>query len=270
MKELFNNLLFEPLYNALVFLIDIIPGADVGLAVVVLTIIVKLILFPLSKKAVHTQIKMRDLQKPLDELKEKYKNNREEMGRAMLELYKKHKINPFSGILLIFIQIPVILALYWVFLRGGLPEINTSILYSFVPAPDYVNMEFLGFLNIAEAKGFILALLAAVSQHFQARFSFPKQPPAPKGEKPSFKDDMMRGMGIQIKWVLPIVVFFISYGLISVVALYWVVSNLFAIGQELYIREKIKKPAEAEKEKEESDRDENKEGKVIEAEIVKK
>lgn len=249
MKELFNTTLFEPLYNALVFLIDIVPGADAGVAVVVLTIIVKLILFPLSKKAVHTQIKMRDLQGPLDELKEKFKNNKEEMGRAMLDLYKKHQINPFSGILLIFIQIPVILALYWVFLQGGLPEINQALLYSFVPSPDFVNMDFLGFLNIAESKGVILALLAAISQHFQARFSFPKQPKIKKGEKPSFKDDMMRGMGVQIKWVLPIVVFFISYGLISVIALYWTVSNLFAIGQELYIREKIKKPLEEEKNK---------------------
>ena len=235
MKELFNNLLFEPLYNALIFLIDVIPGADAGIAVVALTLIVKLILFPLSKQAVHTQIKMRELQGPLDEIKKKHKNNREEMGRAMLALYKEHKLNPFSGFALILIQIPVILALYWVFLRGGIPEINSEILYSFVSTPEDVSMKFLGFLDIAESKNIILALLAAVTQHFQARFSFPKQPEKKSGEKPSFQDDMMRGMGVQIKWVLPIVVFFISYSLIAVVALYWAVSNLFAIGQELYI-----------------------------------
>lgn len=263
MKELFNTLLSEPLYNALVFLIDIIPGGDVGFAVIILTIFVKLILFPLSKKAVRTQIKMRELQEPLDNIKEKYKNNKEEMGRAMLDIYKKNKINPFSGIVLILIQIPVILALYWVFLRGGLPVINLERLYSFVPAPEIVNMHFLGFLNIAESKGVVLALLAAVTQHFQARFSFPKQDKKKEEEKykkdknisnkPSFKDDLMKGMGVQVKWVLPIVVFFISYGLISVIALYWSVSNMFAIGQELYIREKIKKPAEKEKEKEEQE-----------------
>lgn len=244
MKELFNTLLFEPLYNALVLLIDIIPGADVGFAVIALTIIVKLILFPLSKKAVYAQIKMREIQKPLDDLKNKYKDNREEMGKAMLDFYRENKINPFSGILLIFIQIPVILALYWVFLKGGLPEINQSILYSFIPTPEKVDMEFLGFFNIAESKGVILALLAAISQHFQARFSFPKQPEIKKGEKPSFKEDLMRGMGIQIKWILPIVIFFISYGLVSAISLYWFISNIFAIGQELYIREKIRKPAE--------------------------
>ncbi|MBP7119366.1 membrane protein insertase YidC [Candidatus Woesebacteria bacterium] len=247
MKELFNTLFFEPLYNVLVGLIDIIPGGDAGLAVIALTIIVKLILFPLSKTAVRTQIKMRELQKPLEDIKTKYKDNREEMGKAMLSLYKENKLNPFSGFLLILIQIPVILALYWVILNGGLPVINESILYSFIPKPETVNMAFLGIFQIAESKSIILALLAGISQHFQARFSFPKQEPKPKGEKSSFQDDMMRGMGIQIKWVLPIFVIVISYSLASAVALYWLVSNLFMIGQEIYIRKTIKKPAEDKK-----------------------
>jgi len=255
MKSLFNTFLFDPLYNTLVGFVDIIPGGDLGFAVILLTIVVKLILFPLSKKAVRTQIKMRDLQKPLEEIKKKFKDNREEQGRAMLQLYKDHNINPFSGIFLILIQLPVILALYWVILRGGFPEINEDILYSFIPKPDAINIEFLGFFNITEAKSVILALLAAVSQHFQARFSFPKQEKQEKkkSEKPSFQEDMMRGMQVQIKWVLPIFVFFISYGFISVVALYWTVSNLFAIGQELYIRETIKKPAQKEAEEKKND-----------------
>lgn len=244
MKELFTTFFFNPLYNALVFLIDIIPGADVGFAVIALTVFVKLVLFPLSKSAVRTQIKMREIQGELDEIKEKYKNDREGMGRALLDLYKVNKINPFSGILLIFIQLPVILALYWVVYKGGLPTINTEVLYSFISIPENVNMDFLGFFHIAESKSVILALLAAVTQHLQARFSFPKQDQAPKSDpnKIDFKNDLMRGMQIQIKWVLPIFVFFISYGLISAVALYWTVSNLFSIGQEIYIREKIRKP----------------------------
>lgn len=255
-SSLFNKTLYEPLYNGLIALIDIIPGGDVGIAVIILTVIVKLILFPLSKKSVYTQIKMRDLQKPMEEIKEKYKDNREKMGFAMLELYKENKVNPFSSILLIFIQIPVIFALYWVFLRAGLPNINTDILYSFIPEPSIINIDFLSFITITETKSWILALLAGLTQHFQARFSMPKPTPVKPGASPSLKEDMMRGMNIQIKWVLPIIVFFISYGLIAVVALYWTVSNLFAIGQELYIRENIKKPAEKSK-KEKEDKDEN-------------
>lgn len=243
MKELFNDVLFIPLYNLLVFLIDILPGGSVGFAVIILTLVVKFILFPLSKSAVRTSIKTKEIQGELEELKLKYKDNREELGRAMLELYKKHNINPLSGILLLFIQIPVILALYWVIYKGGLPSINMDILYSFVPAPENVNMDFLGIFHIAESKSVILALLASVTQHFQARLSFPKQTePTTPSETPNFQADLMRGMQIQVKWILPIFIFFISYSLISVVALYWTISNLFAIGQEIYIRETIKKP----------------------------
>jgi YidC/Oxa1 family membrane protein insertase len=242
MKELFNDLLFTPLYNILVFLIDIIPGGDVGFAVILLTLFVKFILFPLSKSAVRTTIKSREIQGELDALKEKYKDNREELGRAMLELYRKNEINPFSGIALIFIQLPVILALYWVIYKGGLPLINSDLLYSFVPAPENVDMTFLGIFHIAESKSIVLGLLAAITQHIQARLSFPKQTEEPKTDAPSFQADLMKGMQIQIKWVLPIFVFFTSYFLISVVALYWTVSNIFGIGQEIYIRETIKKP----------------------------
>lgn len=249
MKELFNELLFVPLYNTLVFFIDILPGGDVGFAVIALTLIVKFILFPISKSAVRTSIKSREIQPELEEIKTKYKDNREEMGRAMLDLYRKHKINPFSSIALIFIQLPVVLALYWVVYKGGLPIINTDILYSFIPAPENVDMIFLGVFHIAESKSFVLALLAAVTQHIQARLSFPKADKKDEvsAEKkpgtPDFKADFAKGMQIQIKWVLPAMIFGISYGLISVVALYWTVSNLFAIAQEIYIRETIKKPA---------------------------
>lgn len=244
MKELFNTLFFEPLYNALVALIHIVPHGDVGIAVILLTILVKLALFPLSKSAVKSQMAIRALQKPMDEIKEKYKDDREKLGLETLELYKKNNINPFASLLLLFIQLPVILALYWVILDGGLPVINTELLYGFIKVPATITMEFIGMFHISEPHSVLLALLAAISQHFQARFSFPKQEPKPKDAKPSFQDDMMRSMSVQVVWVLPIFVFFISYNFAAVVSLYWFVSNLFAIGQELYIRDTVKKPAE--------------------------
>jgi len=239
-KEIFNSVLFIPLYNALVALIDISPFGSVALAVVVLTIIVKLILFPLSISSIKTQLKMKVIQKPLKEIQAKYKDNREELGRKMLELYRDNNINPFAGFFLILIQIPVIFALYWVFARGGLPTINADLLYSFIPFPDNANMNIFGFINVGESKSFVLAFLAAITQFFQAKFSFPKQEPKKEGEQ-SFQDDLMRGMSVQVKYILPVIIFGISYTLISVVALYWTVSNLFGIAQELYVRKHIRK-----------------------------
>lgn len=244
MKELFHNFLFQPIYNALVVLIDVIPGSDVGLAVILLTIIIKLALFPLSAKMVSSQIQMKILQKPMEEIRLKYKNSQEEMGRAMLELYQKHNINPFSGILIMFIQIPVIFALYWVFYRGGLPNFNTEWVYSFVPIPEAVNMNFLGLINVGESKSIVLALLVGITQYFQARFSLPKQEPKPADYKNSIQDDIMRGMQLQIKYILPVIITVTAYNLITVISIYWIISNLFAIGQEIFIRNHIRGPEE--------------------------
>lgn len=247
MISFFKTVLYEPLYNALVFLIDVLPGADVGIAVVVLTVVVKLILFPLSAKAIRTQLKMREIEPQLKEIRENYKNKREEMGRKMLDLYREHKINPFSGILLILIQLPVILSLYFVFTRAGFPSIDPSILYSFVKEPVVTNINFLGFIDLSANKNILLAVLAAVSQYFQVKFAIPAPPAKKDGEKDDFADNFARTMHVQMRYVMPILTLVISFTLISVVGVYWIVSNLFAIGQEVVIRKKIRKPYEIQK-----------------------
>ena len=239
---LFNTALYNPIYNLLVFLIDHIPGGDVGLAVIFLTIIVKLVLFPVSLTAVRTQMKMRLVEPELKKVQEDYKDKKEELALKTFEIYKKNKINPFSSIIVLFIQIPVIFALYFAILKG-LPVIKTNILYSFIPAPQNINMHFLGLVDVSKSKVFILALIAGITQFFQARLAMPtpiKSKTDTDSKEISFKDEMMKGMHIQIRYVMPLFTFFIAYSLISVVAIYWTISNLFAIGQEYYIRKKVK------------------------------
>lgn len=151
-----------------------------------------------------------------------------------------------------------------------MPEVNSEILYSFVPNPGTLDVTFLGFANLAE-KSFLLALLAGITQHFQARFAFPKEDESEKKKKKdrTLQDDIQRSMGVQIKYVLPVIITVVAYTFVSVVSLYWVVSNLFSIGQEIYIRNTIRKPAEKEdKEKEKKDNKEDEE-EVLEAERVK-
>lgn len=240
-SSFFNVTLYQPLYNGLIFLMDLLPFIDAGVAVVLFTILVKLILFPLSKSAVATQFKMRQLAPELEELKKKYKDDKQEQARQTMELYRENKINPFSSILLIFIQLPIIFALYFVFLKGGLPDIDTDLLYSFVPTPQNVDIMFLGLFNIAE-KSFILALAAAVTNFFQIRFSIPKYTPKErkKGEAPSFKDDLAKSMNVQMRYVFPVIVLVIAANLAGAIAIYWTTSNLFTIGQELVIRKTVK------------------------------
>ena len=230
---LFHTFIFIPLYNALIGLISVIPGGDVGVAVIILTILVKFILFPLSMKAVKTQMIMRELEGPLKEIKEKYKDNKQEEALHTMALYKEKGINPLSSVAVLFLQLPIIFGLYWVFARGGLPEINTTVLYSFVSVPQHISMEFLGIIHMG-TKSVLLAFLAGTSQFFQARFSLPKLPP--RGETASFKDDLARSMHIQMRYVLPVTVTLVAYYVSAAVALYWFTSNMVAIGQELYFR----------------------------------
>ena len=236
MAAFFNTFFYNPLYNGLIFLIDIVPLADVGIAIIILTIVVKLILFPLSKKAVRTQLIMRAIEPELNALKEKYKD-KQEQARQTMALYKEKGVNPFSGFLLILIQIPVIFALYWVFLKGGLPEINMDILYSFTPIPDSINMNFLGLIDVS-TKSIIFALFAGITQYFQIKYSLP--PLKARSGKNSIKDDLARSFHIQMRYVMPIIVFSIAYAISAAVAIYWTTSNLFAIGQEIYVRRNIK------------------------------
>src|SRR3989338_5987664 len=237
MASFFHSVVFEPIYNGLVFLIDIAPFADVGVAVIVLTCVIKFLLFPLSKKAVKTQMAMKAIEPETAKIKEQFKNNKEELARQTMALYKKHNVNPFSSFAVILIQIPIIFGLYYVFFKGGLPIINTDWLYSFIPAPEKVNMLFLGLLDISQ-KSILLALLAGVSQFFQAKLAM--TPIKPRGDKPDFKADLARSMGLQMRYIFPIVVVFIAYSISGAIALYWTTSNIFAIAQELIIRKQLK------------------------------
>jgi YidC/Oxa1 family membrane protein insertase len=239
-SELFHTIVYTPLYNALIAILDVGPWVDMGIAVIVLTLLVKTAMYPLSLKAARTQRIMKELEEPMKQVKEKYKDNREEQGRKLLELYKDNNVNPFSSFLVIFIQLPVILGLYFVFLKGGLPNVDTALLYSFIPKPDEVSMYFFGMIDLA-SKSIPLAVLAGVSQFFQARFALP--PVAPRKENASFQEEFTRSMQVQMKYVLPMVIVFVAYVASAAVALYWITSNIFAIGQEL----RVKQHLEAEK-----------------------
>lgn len=239
MSEIFNNFLVIPLYNVLVLLIENVPFADLGLSVIILTLIVRLILYPLSKSAIKTQLKMKDIQKPLEEIKEKYKNDQQKMAIETMNFYKENGIKPFSGILLLFIQLPIIFALYFVFLKEGLPNIDVNLLYSFVKAPEFINAKFLGIFDLA-SKSVILALLAGATQFFQARLMVMKNKPAPgEKEQTGFQADLMKSMQIQMQYVLPGLMIAFSYSLGAVVALYFTTSNIFSIFQEIYLKKKL-------------------------------
>lgn len=243
MSSLFQTFLVEPLYNALIFIINHLPFADLGFAVIILTIIVRFALYPISRNAIQSQIKMREIQPKLRELQEKHKDDRQKLAMEMMELYRSNNVKPFSSFLLILIQLPIIFALYFVFLREGLPEINPELLYSFINTPVSIETLFLGAIDLT-GKSIILAFAAAFSQFIQAHIMIAKtnsmtdahSENLDPNSKEKMMQDMMKGMQVQMKYVMPIFMYFISYSLGAVIALYFTISNLFSIFQELYIK----------------------------------
>jgi YidC/Oxa1 family membrane protein insertase len=227
---MFHTIFYVPLYNALVWLTALFFG-NIGLAVVALTLLVKIILSPLSYSAIKSQIEQKKLQPLIENLKKNYPDQKEQ-SQKMMELYKEHKTNPFAGCLLILLQLPVIIALYRVFLSGSV--ITASDLYSWVHAPNVINTTFLG-LSMSAKGVIILALLAGLSQYLQMRWSpamQSTQKPVAQGEKADVQSAMAESMTKSMRYSMPILITVFAFAVPGAVALYWIVSNIFMIAQE--------------------------------------
>lgn len=216
----------------------LLPFADAGVIIVIFTIIIKFILFPLSIKASRAQLQMKSIEKDLADIKEKYKDNKEEQSKQTIEYYREKGINPFASFFILLVQLPIIIGLYRVFLKSGLPVIDTALLYSFVPAVASVNMMFFGLIDIAQ-KSLVLAILAGLTTYIQLdQASKTQAAAAPSQSGKSMQADIAQTMTKQMKYFFPIIVIFISYSISAAVALYWITSNVFAIVQEIYIKKK--------------------------------
>ncbi|HEY4522148.1 MAG TPA: YidC/Oxa1 family membrane protein insertase [Candidatus Paceibacterota bacterium] len=240
-SSLFHTLIYDPVYNGLVYFVDILPTHDVGIAVIIVTIIVRIILFPLSRRAVQTQLAMKELAPDIEAIKKKHKDNSQEQGRAIFALYRDRNVRPFAGFLLILVQLPILLGLYFVFATGGLPEVNMDILYSFIQMPVTVNMEFLGLIDMAKSS-IVLAVLAVITQFIYTRLSMgPRGTTTPT--EASFSSDMARTFDVQARYVLPLIIGVFAYFIAAAAPLYWVTSNTFMILQELATGRRFNGPA---------------------------
>jgi len=235
---IWHTFFFDPVYNSLIFFVNTIPNGDVGLAIIATVILVKMVILPLSIKAAKTQRIMREIEPKVKALKEEFKDDREKQARAMMDVYKEAEINPFASILLVFIQIPIIISLYFSVSTGGgvaLPEINTALLYSFITEPTIVTMNFLHWIDITE-RSILLALGAGVTQFIFTSMTLPKLTPKKDGAAPDLKEDFMRNMQLQMKYVMPVIIAIVAYTISAAIALYFLVSNLVSIAQEYYVK----------------------------------
>lgn len=236
-SALFHAVFYNPIYNALVTLVALVPGGDVGIAVILVTVIIRLILLPFSLSAARTQRAMKVLEPKLKDLKEKYKGDKEKEAVETLALYREAKVNPFASILIVFIQIPVLLALYWVFLHEPFTSLDSALLYSFTPLPQTVSLQFIGLISVM-GKSMTLAIIAGITQYIQAHLALSgtMKPSDAKG----MQNDFQRIMGMQLKYVFPFLIGTISYTTSSAVALYFITTNLAGAAQEWHVRRTLK------------------------------
>lgn len=235
MLEFFHDTLYVPFYNLLIYLVGVLPGGDGGLAVIILTLIVKFVTMPFAISALKTQRAMKEIEPELKRIREEHKTDREKQARAMLELYKKHNIKPFASLLTVIIQIPVLIALFFVFQNEALTQINVDLLYSFVPVPAAVSTMFLGLFSIVGAN-LVLAIITAATQFVHAQISIPVPP---KTAAASTQEEFGRAMALQARFILPLIIGVVAYTS-GAIALYFITSNIVSILQELVIVKRLR------------------------------
>ena len=224
--EILNEILYRPLFNALIFLYNTIAFQDLGIAIIILTIIIRTLLWPSQAKALRSQRALQKLQPELEKIKTKYKDKHKQT-QAPLEFYKKNKISPFSSCLPTLIQLPIIIALYQVF-RHSLDGSSFDALYPFIFKPETINSISLGILDLSQPEKIFLPFITGGLQFVQSWMIMRRTPQQGKGDTASM-------IGKQMMYIFPIVTVFIAMSLPAALPLYWIVTTLFAIIQQWYI-----------------------------------
>lgn len=262
--NIFDILVIQPIFNLLIGLYSIIPGGDFGISLIVFTIIIRVLMYPLVKKQLHQTKAMKKLQPELARIKAETKGDKQLEGARMLELYKQHGVNPFRSILILLVQLPIFIALFQVIqiftnnrdqiadftynFMEGIPLINEVI-----KQPDQFNENLLGVVDLATtAFGnnqvniavIFLAIVAAVTQYFMSKQLMPSSKDKKgfrqmmaeaAGGKSVDQSEMNAVIGGQMMKILPFIMLFIMLTLPGALVLYYTVSNLVAIAQQAHI-----------------------------------
>ena len=226
MSFIWNEVIYRPLFNLLIFFYNTISFQDLGLAIILLTILIKLVLYPLNHKMHKHQGAMKRLQGDIKRIQEEYKGDKAKQSEAMLALYKTNKVNPFSSFIILIIQLPILIAIYKV-MNSGLNGASLDLTYSFIAKPELLNEVSFGLINLQDPN-ILIVCLAAILQFLQGYFSLGSL----KGDDPQAKIQR------QTIFILPILMLFLFWKLPSGIVLYIATSSLVSI-LEQFLRDKF-------------------------------
>ncbi len=229
---LYQQIFSRPILNVLVYFYQTIAFHDLGLSIVLVTLLIRLVLYPLFHKGAKQQMIMQRLQPKVKKIQEEHKADKQKQSQALMDLYKEHGVNPFSSVFLLLIQLPILIALYRIIL-SGLGASELSGLYSFVQNPGTINFTLFGLINLAH-RSLLLVVLAGIAQYFQARLAIWRNPAGTAGLSPAEK------IARQMAFIGPVVTIVIFYNLPAAVGLYWLVTSLFSVAQQAIVNRHIR------------------------------
>lgn len=237
---MFHTFFYEPIYNLIVLVLTFIPLHDIGGAIVIVTLIVKGILLPFNMSALRTQYMMKKIEPEMNKIKELQKKDPQAASKKMIELYKTQKINPFSSLFAMILQIPIFIALYIVFSKGLFNDPKS--IYTFVTFPETLHTIAFGIFDVTE-KNIVIALLAGISSYFlavrQTAMMGVSNDSKKEGKEESFQEHFAKSMKIQLLYVLPIIIAVSAMALPSALGLYWFVSNTASYALDVYMKQKL-------------------------------
>ncbi len=239
MLSLFHSIIYQPLYNILIFLYNVVPGKDFGVSIILITILLRTVLIPLYKKQIESQKKLQELQPKIKALQEQTKNNKEQQTKQLMELYKENKTNPFSGCLPLIVQLIFLIAIYQVLIKissNGL-TVDSSQLYSFISSPEKINQLFISLVDLTKPS-IIIAALAAIAQYFQTKMLMGQQPTAALQTENTDKPDIAQMMNKQMLYLGPFLTLFIGIKFPAGLSLYWLTGTLFMLIQQIMLQKK--------------------------------
>ncbi len=231
-KTIFLVGVFQPLYNILILLYLIVP--DLGVVIILLTLLMKFLLMPFTKHSIKAQKKMQEIQPELKKIQEKYKHDRQLQGRKVMEFYKEKGVNPAGGCLPMIVQLIFLIALYRVFMLGLDPNASGDLLYSFVKNPGHLNMIAFGFLDLSKPNIF-LAIVTAIVQYYQGKMMVEKHQLTEKKSDDKDKPDFSAMMQQQMVYMGPLLTLFIGMKFAAGLILYWLVTTIFMIIQQWFV-----------------------------------
>lgn len=233
MLAFFEVIAYNPIYNILISFYNIVPFKDFGVAIILTTLLIRFLIYPISKKQITSQKKLQELQPKIKEVQTKYKDNKEEQAKQMMTLYKEHGVNPVSGCLPIVIYLIVFITIYQVIIHIANAQFlaDPAHLYSFVQNPGSINHMFLSLLDLTKPN-IALAIVTAIAQYFQMKMILGRQPAAAPSEKKGDMADFASIMNKQMLYIAPIATLFIGVTFPAALSLYWLTSTLFMLAQQ--------------------------------------